>query len=112
MKEYVNMIFEARMLKNIPRSGYSFLGNGRESVAEHSFLITFISYILAKLNPQADEKKIVFMALLHDLPESRIGDINYVQKKYVKADENKAVKDMIKDIFFGKEIEALSLIHI
>ena len=105
MENLVNLIFEAGLLKKLPRSGYSFLGNGNESVAEHSFIITVIAYILAKLNPEADEKKIVFMALFHDLPESRTGDINYVQRKYVEKDEKKAVQDIVRGLFFGSEIE-------
>ena len=89
------------------RSGYTFLGNGEESVAEHSFLISFISYIMAKLNPGTDEKKIVLMSLFHDLPEARMGDINYFQKEYVKTNEEKAVNDLTKDLFFGDEIKGL-----
>ncbi|MGM0418184.1 MAG: HD domain-containing protein [Thermodesulfobacteriota bacterium] len=107
MENLVKLIFEAGLLKKLPRSGYSFLGNGSENVAEHSFIITVIAYVLAKLNPDADEKKIVFMALFHDLPEARTGDINYVQKKYVVKDEEKAVKDIVSGLFFGSEIESL-----
>ena len=43
MKRIANLLFEAKMLKEIPRSGYHFLGSGRETVAEHSFMITFIA---------------------------------------------------------------------
>lgn len=107
MDKIIKLIFEARYLKNLPRSGYTFLGNGNESVAEHSFIITFISYLLAKLNPEADEKKLIIMSLIHDIPESRTGDINYVQKKYVKKDEQKAVNDITDSLFFGEEIKDL-----
>ncbi|MGE4519276.1 MAG: HD domain-containing protein [Desulfobacteraceae bacterium] len=105
MDKIAGLIFEARILKNLPRSGYSFLGNGEENVAEHSFIISIVSYILAKMCPEADEKKVVFMSLFHDLPEARTGDINYVQKKYVVKDERKAVEDMVSGLFFGDEIK-------
>ena len=107
MKKYADLIFEARHLKKIPRTGYTFLGSGRESVAEHSFLVTFISYLFAKLNSDADEKKILLMALLHDFPESRIGDINYFQKIYVENKEKKAIDDMSEGLFFKDEITGL-----
>jgi putative hydrolase of HD superfamily len=47
------------------------------------------------------------MCLFHDLPEARTGDLNYVNKKYVKADEQKAVKDLAATLPFGNEIEDL-----
>ncbi|MDY0132884.1 MAG: HD domain-containing protein [Desulforegulaceae bacterium] len=107
MEKIAGLIFEARLLKKLPRSGYSFLGNGKETVAEHSFIICIVSYILAKMCPEADEKKIVFMSLFHDLPEARTGDINYVQKKYVTKNEDKAVDDMVSGLFFGEDIKRL-----
>ena len=104
MEKIINLMFEARSLKMIPRSGYSFLGNGSESVAEHSFIITFVSYLLAKLQPDVDEKKLLLMSLLHDLPEARIGDINYVQKDYLNINEKKAVERLSEGLPFGDEI--------
>jgi putative hydrolase of HD superfamily len=35
MKRIADLLFEARILKEIPRSGFHFLGVGRESIAEH-----------------------------------------------------------------------------
>jgi len=107
MEKIINLMFEARSLKMIPRSGYSFLGNGSESVAEHSFIITFVSYLLAKLQPDVDEKKLLLMSLLHDLPEARIGDINYVQKDYLNINEKKAVERLSEGLPFGDEIMEL-----
>lgn len=105
MGAVVNLLFEARMLKEIPRSGYHFLGSGRESVAEHSFLTTIIAYTLAQMVPEADELKLLRMCLIHDLPEARIGDLNYVQKRYITPDEQKAVADMTANLPFGNAIK-------
>lgn len=95
------------MLKEIPRSGYHFLGSGKESVAEHSYMITFIAFVMSKMDSSVDTAKLISMCLLHDLPESRTGDMNYVQKKYVRVDEDKAVDDLIRDIPFGLTIRDL-----
>ncbi len=38
------------------------------------------------------------MCLFHDLPEARIGDLNYVNKKYVQANEEKAIADATEAI--------------
>lgn len=107
MHSVANLLFEAKMLKEIPRSGYHFLGAGKESVAEHSFMITFIAYAMAEMEPEADRLKLVTMCLVHDLPEARIGDLNYVQKKYVTPHERRAVEDSTRDIPFGASIAEL-----
>lgn len=107
MKAVANFLFEAGMLKNIPRSGYHFLGLGGESVAEHSFIITMTAFVMASMVPEADFRKTVTMCLVHDLPEARTGDINYLQKKYVTADEKKAVDHMCMNLPFGDSIREL-----
>ena len=101
MEKIADLLFEARMLKEIPRSGFAFLGAGEESVAEHSFSTTFIAYVLTQLSPEADALKTICMCLLHDLPETRIGDLNTVQKNYVAADEEKAMADATRQLPFG-----------
>lgn len=107
MKPIANLLFEVRILKDIVRSGYAFLGNGRESIAEHSFMTTFICFAMAKMEPEVNLERMVTMALVHDLAEARTGDFNYVEKKYSKTDEAKAISHLIKDIAFGKDIEKL-----
>jgi putative hydrolase of HD superfamily len=47
------------------------------------------------------------MCLVHDLTESRIGDLNTVQKNYVSADETRALNDTIKNLPFGSSITEL-----
>ena len=70
MKSIVNFFFELGMLKKTPRSGFQFLGSGRESVADHAFRVAAIGYTLAKLNGEADAFTVILMCLFHDLPES------------------------------------------
>ena len=107
MKNIANFLFEAGMLKRTPRSGFQFLGSGAESVAEHTFRTTYIGYALGRLTKGIDVDRLIKMCLFHDLPEARTGDLNYVNKKYVKADEKKAVRDLAETLPFGNEIEEL-----
>jgi putative hydrolase of HD superfamily len=101
----VNLFNEMGMLSLIPRSGFAFLGSGHQSVAEHSFRVSLIAYVLARLSPQTlNIHKLVMMCLLHDLPEARIGDLNYVQKKYVLPQLNIALDDIASGSFLGPEI--------
>ena len=107
MKDMVNFLFEVGILKNTPRSGYQFLGSGSESVAEHSFRVAVIAYLLAKNEPEADMRKVLLMSLSHDFHEARTGDHNYVNKRYVTVDEDKAVRDLAQKLSFGQEIVSL-----
>ena len=107
MKSIVNFLFEVGMLKKTPRSGYFFLGSGEESVAEHIMRMTYIGFVMAKLDPKLDECKLIKMCLLHDLAEARTGDHNYVHKKYVDVNEKKAIRDLAGNLPFGPEILAL-----
>ena len=108
MKRIVEFLFEIGMLKKTPRTGYQFLGSGRESVAAHSFRTAVIGYVLASPNPALDTQKVVLMCLFHDFPEARTGDHNYVNKKYVEIDENRALKDQVDSLPFAQEILQLS----
>lgn len=107
MKRVAEFLFEVGMLKKTPRTGYQFLGSGTESVADHSFRTTVIGYVLASLEPGADRNRVLLMCLLHDLSEARTGDHNYVNKRYVAVDENKAIRDQVRKLDFGNEIIAL-----
>ena len=107
MKRIANFLFEAGMLKRTPRSGFQFLGSGSESVAEHIFRTVYIGYALGHLAGDVDTDRLVKMCLFHDLPEARTGDLNYVNKKYVKADEEKAVNDLAETLPFGNDIRSL-----
>ena len=103
-KRTIEFLFEVGMLKKTPRTGYQFLGSGGESVADHSFRTAVIGYVLASQEPGADRNKVVLMCLFHDFPEARTGDHNYVNKKYVKTDEERAVQDQVRGLSFGDEI--------
>ena len=107
MKNIAKFLFEVGMLKKTPRTGYQFLGSGSESVADHSFRMTIIGYILANEIPDADRDKTVLMCLFHDLHEARTGDLNYVNKRYNTVNEEKAITHMTDELSFGNEIARL-----
>jgi putative hydrolase of HD superfamily len=104
MKRIAEFMLEACFLKHLQRSGYQYLGAGCESVAEHVYAATMIAFVLAQMTPKADTQKLMTMCLFHDLPEARVGDLNYVQKHYVTADEEKALADALKDLPFHQII--------
>jgi putative hydrolase of HD superfamily len=107
MKEIADFLFEVGMLQKTPRTGFQFLGSGCESVAEHVLRTIFIGYVLSKLETNVDQMKILKMCLFHDLSEARTGDMNYVNKKYVTVDEEKAVNELTDTLSFGDEIKSV-----
>ncbi|MCS7199954.1 MAG: HD domain-containing protein [Caldimicrobium sp.] len=102
------LLFEASLLKRIERTGYNYLGTGKENVASHSYGVVFCSYLLSKRYAgKVDESKVLRMALLHDFVEARTGDFNAVNKLYNKTDEKKALKEAFGDLFFAEEVFTL-----
>lgn len=94
----VDFVFQLGNLKRTRRSGWLSIGiTGCESVAEHSFRTAVLAYIIAKDEglSEPESKDAMFLALLHDAHESRIGDLHKLAKKYMRPDEEKAIKDSL-----------------
>jgi len=88
-------------LKNIQRTGWKKnldLKNG-ESVADHSFSMALMSMILSDLH-HLDTNKILRMALLHDLAESKIGDLapDEIEKLEKIDKENQTMEKILNDL--------------
>jgi len=73
----LELLLHANQLKRVPRTGWVMRGVvDAESVADHSFGVAFISLVMAELvEPSLDKAKVLTIALLHDLPESVLGDV-------------------------------------
>jgi putative hydrolase of HD superfamily len=104
-----DFLFEVGMLKRTPRTGWQFLaGAERESVADHSFRVAMIAMVLSRLEDGGvDADRTLRMALVHDLPEARTGDLNYMNQKYVHADEEAAAADLTRGLPFADELDSL-----
>lgn len=102
-----DLLFQAKMLKEIPRSGFPFLGAGRESVAEHTFCTAFIALVMSRMEPGIDTERLLGMCLVHDLLEARTGDLNTVHKSYLHVDEDKARRDTTRELPFAEDLGGL-----
>lgn len=112
LSRLADLFNEAGMLKNIPRSGFPFLGSGRENVAEHSFRVSVIGFVLARL-AGIDPARVCYLCIFHDLHEARTGDFNYVNHRYDTCDATAAIEDATRGtgleeeiLSFWKELEA------
>ncbi len=84
IKKLVNFLLEFRILKHLPRASLPYLKSPiKENVAEHSFYVTIIGWILANLE-KANEDKVLKMCLIHDLAEARGGERNLINKFYTQ----------------------------
>ncbi len=103
-KNIANFLFEVGMLARTPRSGFHFLGTGKQSVAEHVSRTAFIGYTLAQLDGTVDTLKVLKMCIFHDISETRISDLNHIHQKYVERKEHSAIQDIAESVPFGADI--------
>ena len=102
-----DFLFQLGILKKLPRSGWLSIGITQpENIADHVFRTALIGYLLAKME-RADENKVLKLCLLHDLAEIRTSDITPLNSKYIKKDDKKAARDVIRGLFCEKELAAL-----
>ena len=67
-------LLEALALKELPRAGWVRVGvRGPESVAAHSWGVAWLVLVLCP--SELDRGKALALAVLHDLPEIRVGDL-------------------------------------
>jgi len=90
----IDLLFEVGSLRRLPRQWCQFVDYPVANVAEHTFRVLWIAWILA-LKEGADCGKVLALGLLHDLAESRCGDRNYVQRQYTSNKEGEAVTDAL-----------------
>mgnify|MGYP001614604797 CR=1 FL=1 len=95
----VEFLYEIGSLRNVPRGWRQHLGMDCASDLEHTYRVIWLALILARHEGKPfDEKKLLTIALLHDIPETRVSDHSYVQKAYVlNINETAAAEDMFKD---------------
>ncbi len=107
MNQRANYLHEVGMLNNVSRSGFAFLGAGTQSVAEHTFRMIHVAFLLARMTDEPiDQARLLHLVLFHDLPEARTGDHNYVNRKYVTEDLEQLLADGAREWPHGEEIVA------
>lgn len=101
--KFAHLIFEAGFLRKIRRSQKK---NNQTTVAEHTYRVTVIGFLLAKMS-NANLEKIMTMCLFHDLPEARVNDLDVVARKYGQVDEKKAFHQQIENFSFNSRLKSL-----
>lgn len=86
VRQLLNALHVAERLKDTTRHCDT-SGGRRESVAEHSWRLALMAYLMRDEFPEADMDKVMQMCLIHDLGEAFTGDIPSFEK--TRADEEK-----------------------
>ena len=90
----IDILYEIGSLRNVPRGWRQHLGMDCASNLEHMIRVAWLALIIARMEGIKSEEKILKMALVHDIAEARVSDLSYVQKVYIKADEERAAADL------------------
>ncbi len=101
-------------LKKIRRTGWQLRGiKEGESIADHCFGVVFLTYFLAPLvKTKIDRNKAVSIAIIHEIGETRVGDIPFVALKYFQnksSMETMAIKDVLDPLSEETSQESLAL---
>ncbi|USN53688.1 MAG: HD domain-containing protein [Candidatus Nomurabacteria bacterium] len=99
----IQFLYEVGTFRFIPRTWRQFLNADFANDSEHTIRVIWIALTLARHENQGDAGKIAKMALVHDLPETRTGDVHYVSRLYTSRNEEKAAQDIFHDTSLGSE---------
>jgi putative hydrolase of HD superfamily len=100
----LELLYELGALRFIPRAWKQFFNADFENLAEHHFRVAWLGMLLAKMEKRGDAGKIVQMALVHDIAESRTGDAHAISRQYVKRNEHLGAMDMLKDTLLEQDM--------
>ena len=89
-RDYLEILHVAERLKDTPRHCTTRLGR-TESVAEHSWRVSLMAFLLRGEFPELDMDKVICMCLIHDLGECFTGDI----PTFLKTNEDRETEDSL-----------------
>jgi putative hydrolase of HD superfamily len=96
LKRDLEFLFEVGTFRYVQRTWKQFLNPDFQNDTEHTFRVIMIALLIARYEKVKDLEKIMKMALVHDLGESRAGDVNYLSRQYTQRDEELGIKDVLK----------------
>lgn len=93
LKALAGFLYEQGLLKRYKRTGWQVVGvSDPESIAEHAYRAAVIAACVAATEG-ANPDRAVMLATFHDSQESRVLDIPYLSKQYLKAASNEEVTE-------------------
>lgn len=102
-KRDVEFLYEMGSIRLIPRVWRRFFAPGMANLTEHHFRVSWIAMVIASHEGPCDTGKIAKLALVHDIAESRTGDVDHVSRLYTERNEELGIKDMLGGTGIEKE---------
>jgi putative hydrolases of HD superfamily len=103
----VELMFEIGTLRHIERTWKNFMNPDVANCAEHMYRVLWLALTISKMENIGNHEKILKIALMHDVTESRTGDTNYISRQYVKRDDEMALGDIFEGTVHEEETKAL-----
>lgn len=102
-KRDLEFIYEMGSLRFIERAWKRYLNPDFQNLAEHHLRVAWIALVLANKEGVKNTDKVLKFAIMHDIAESRTGDVDYLSRQYAKRDEDLGMKDILKDTVLEEE---------
>lgn len=99
----VNFLFEMGNIRYIDRMWRRFYTRDFANLAEHHFRMFWIAMVIAAHEKNVDTGKVAKLVLVHDIAESRTGDVDYLARQYTERNEKLAIQDMLAGTSLEKE---------
>lgn len=106
-KRDIDFLYEMGNIRYVDRMWRRFMSPEFANVAEHHFRTFWIAMIIAAREGDADTGKIAKLVLVHDITESRTGEVDFISRQYVDRKEDSAIHDMLADTAIEQEFLAL-----
>lgn len=108
MERDLEFLYEIGAVRLIPRQWHRFHMPDVGDLADHHFRVLWLALIIAaREKAKVDIEKMMKMALVHDIAESRTGDVDYMARQYVIRKEDEGINDMLDGTALQKEFTAL-----
>ncbi len=90
-----NFLFEMGNIRYIDRMWRRFYTRDFANLAEHHFRMFWIAMVIAAHEKNVDTGRVAKLVLVHDIAESRTGDVDYLARQYTERNEELAIQDML-----------------
>lgn len=104
----LNFLYEVGCLRFVERTWRQFLNPDFANLSEHTLRVIWIALIIAQHERVQDTGKLVKMALVHDLAESRGVDVHYVSRRFTDRHEDQALTETLENVSLAAEFSALN----
>ena len=95
LKRDIDFLYEVGCLRHVQRTWKQFLNPDFANLSEHILRVTWIALVIAQYEGVKDTGRLVKMAMVHDLAESRGVDVHYVSRQFADRHEEAALKDTL-----------------